>query len=389
MPVKPRIIDFPVIFSLRKRNCDLFGEKMESVLLEKDFLAENLDSSTFYNLLPTDNVVITTDGAKKPVGKLANRLMQVGIEELSINDLDDLAIALINDRSTFREFSDWQALAHKMALQYTELILNEKARELRMKICRINYFIRSLLDENIVVEHSTEWYIQTKGPWDFIILNDQLLWIDSEENNLKIKTEGSTTNYTCGLPTQIDRINETEIGIGSYYSEGGWIYDGKELNETHHSKPILTFFAWNGATYYVDVDGLIVNFEEGAVGPIDLPFSTIHRCRFFEDRLVFFDWSQPKEGYVYYLETKTGESFNLDPVIICNDICFLSGFYYLVDKLQGYVFKYSLDFNLIDKKSGLGHGKGKLYDPIAIRAIDGELQILNWINGKVVNLKGF
>jgi len=191
------------------------------------------------------------------------------------------------------------------------------------------------------------------------------------------------------LPTQIDKLNETKIGIGSCYSKGGWIFDGKDLNEIHHSKPIVTFFMRKGVTYYVNVDGLIVEIGQGAVDWIGLPFSIIHRCRFFENKLIFFDWSQPRKGYIYYLDTRTGECFNSDPVIICNDICFLSGFYYLIDKLQGYIFKYNHNFNLIDKRSGLGHGTGKLYDPISIRAIDGEFQILNWLSGKVVNLKGF
>ena len=121
---------------------------MTRVFSEKDFLAANLDSLSFYNLLPTDHVVIKTDSVKEPANMLAERLIDASTADLLINDLDDLAIALINGCSSFCDFSDWQALADKMAIQYSELISNEKARELRMRLARINYFVRALLDKN-------------------------------------------------------------------------------------------------------------------------------------------------------------------------------------------------------------------------------------------------
>ncbi len=362
---------------------------MVKVILEKDFLAENFDSLTFYDLLPTDDVNISHQGVKEPVSKLASKLIQTNIEDIQIEDLNDLAIGLVNGCPSFNEFTEWQTLADQMAIQYSELLLNENERELRMKLSRVNYFIRALLDENIVVDGVDEWFIQAKGPWDFIKQNGKLMWIDCEESSLKVKSDSGTSSYTCGLPTQIDRLAETEVGIGSHYSNGGWVLNGAGLKEISHSKPIVTFFVWNGATCYLDVDGLIIEVGKGVVGQIDLPFTMIHKCRFFEDKLVFFDWSQPKKGYIYHLDTRIGECLDLDAVIVCNDICFLSDFYYLIDKEQGHLFKYDRKFNLVGKESGLGRGKGKLYDPISIRPVDGELQVLNWFSGKVVSFKGF
>ncbi len=362
---------------------------MSKVILEKDFLAEDFDSLTFYDLLPTDDVKISHQEGKEPVSRLAANLMQTNIKDLKIKDLDDLAIGLINGCNSFNEFSDWHALADKMAIQYSELLLNEEARELRMKLSRINYFIRALLDKNIEVQAVDEWFIQAKGPWDFIRQNGKLFWIDCEESSLKVESTEGTSSYICGLPTQIDRLTGTEIGIGSHYSNGGWLLNGTGLKEISHTKPIVTFFVWKGATCYLDVDGLIFEKDKGVVDKIDLPFTMIHKCRFFEDRLVFFDWSQPKKGYIYHLDTKKGESLDLEAVIVCNDICFHSGFYYLIDKEQGHLFKYDPEFKLIAKESGLGRGKGKLYDPISIRPVDGELQVLNWFSGKVVSFKGF
>jgi len=356
-----------------------------NVLCSKDnFLEKKLDSFVFYNLLPIGGKKVVADNVDEPVSKLAEKLVLMNAKDFLISDLDDLTIGLLNGCPSFKKFPDWDILADKMAIQYSRLILNEEARELRMKSARINYCIRALLDKDIAVSYVTEWSIKSKGPWDFLYYKGQLLWIDCETNNFKVKNGDEIVSYPCGLPTQLDKLNGHGVAVGSTYTKGGWVFDGEKLSEIYHSEPIVTFFLWGDLICCLDIKGQLIDLSGRKIAEIQLPFSMIHKCRFIEDRLLFFDWSKPNKGFVYYLDTGVGESFHLDSVIICNDICFLSGYYYLIDKEQGFVFKYDKDFVLMDKKSGLGYGNGRLYDPISIKVVDGYIQVLNWFSGKVV-----
>ena len=64
--------------------------------------------------------------------------------------------------------------------------------------------------------------------------------------------------------------------------------------------------------------------------------------------------------------TVDNDAPNDNPVYLVNDICLANNFFYIVDKQQGFVFKYDKNFKFISKSLHFGVGKGCLYDPISI-----------------------
>ena len=62
---------------------------------------------------------------------------------------------------------------------------------------------------------------------------------------------------------------------------------------------------------------------------------------------------------------------------------FFSSFY-LIDKMQGHIFKFDYCFNYMDKRMYFGKSPSRLYDPIAIRNVDNKLYVLSWLTGNMV-----
>jgi hypothetical protein len=365
-------------------------DKIVELITRQDFIDKELDSQTFYDLLPSDNIKISPDLVNTTAIEFAERLMESTEENIKESDLDELSIKLMNGCITIKKFPAWKQLADKLAICYSRLLLKEKARKKRMKLTRTNFFIRDLIDSGQTNMPVNEWFLDCKGPWDFLRLEEErFIWIDCEKESLKVRSKNVVRSYDCGLPTQIDYLSPAKVGLGSHYTNGGWILDGETLIKIKHHCPIVSFFNFQDSVCYLDIKGFISKQDGSVIGQIDADFSLIHRCRQRGNTLVFFDWSKPRSAFVYQLNDCSLKVFELDQVIICNDICFVGNFYYLIDKEQGYIFKFNEDFSYVSKILGLGKGEGRLYDPISIRCKNDELQVLNWFSGKVVETKIF
>lgn len=360
----------------------------EPLLRPADVTAE-ADSFHFYGLLPGDPYELSADWPSLDLGAEA-RSAQRDLADTAA--LDRVTLALLAHRAApLPDGLDWQGLADACTRSYARQLQPDGRRALRMRLGRVNFMLRALLDLERADDAAilTERRLEQRFPWDWLPLPEGELVAASQELNLHYMRAGQTpVAMRLGLPTQLDALADGRVAIGSCYSDGWQAWGGKAPEVFTRPRPVVLVFEQDGERYELDADGAVRrsgNTEMWA----QMPLRAVWRARRLGSRVVAADWGEAGSLAVLDLDTWRCGKIGTGPVLITNDICELDGRYYLIDKMQGRVFAFDLDFSPLGARMHFGKGYGKLYDPISIRVHQGNLHVLSWITSSLVTIRPF
>lgn len=362
-----------------------------------------LDSKLFYDYLPSDqnnspseNGVSFDELAKS----LQNIEKTVAPNEVNIDDLivSISGITIFFDNTRLESLVvDWDHILEKLGRYYSLILLSEADRKLRMYIQKLVFFVNSYISKNMTVDTECvlkKLQLQHVWDWYYCDLEDAEYCIVSTNNvaeNFIKKIDGvAPVKLHAGLPTQIDRIKPSVLHIGSSYSDGGFVYDASENFATHYDEnsPVILKLIYRGEYLVVYNNGTIQKGDTVHTFP---SLTNISKARAFNDKLILSDWSLPGKILFLDLATFQVELIDVAPIIIANDFLYEEALdcYYMIDKEQGSVFKFSSSFNYEGKRLSFGRGVGRLYDPISIRKYKNKLAILSWVNGEINIMEPF
>lgn len=356
-----------------------------------DLLSPAESSFDFYSLLPSDAVALSLEWPKLALKAIGERLELSGaVEAGDANALDALTLALMaHGASVLPEGPDWNALARRLSHLYARNLKSDGVRGLRMKAARANYFLRDLIDfgrletDGVLSERR---YAQG-FVWDWLPWQDGEILADSGDKNVVYnQVDGSRQALRLGLPTQIDCLQAGRLAVTSCYSDGWFSWSpgaGAMLHE--HNRPVVLAFDFGEESFFLDRDGIL--YRAGQSLPVvKIPVDAVWRARLVGSTVFVSDWSTP--GYLTMLEMEGLRVSQVDcaPVLLTNDICMVGDTYYVIDKMQGRVFAFDTNFSLRSARLSFGKGRGRLYDPITLRAHDGKLFVLSWLTGALASI---
>lgn len=364
------------------------------VLHPADVTAAPADSFRFYGLLPSDAYALASDWPKgdlRQMAALAQGQLQRRIAEPQA--LDQLTLGLLAHRAApLPDGLDWLALADACARGYADQLRPEGQRNLRMRLMRLNFMLRDMLDQGRSDDAQMvgERRFEQGFVWDWLPLADGQVIADSRQENLHhLEACAPQSSQRLGLPTQIDPLNDGQVAVESCYSDGWFAWSTNAPAQFFpRPRPIVLVFEQDGERFELDADGAVRCGEEAAIR-LQLPVRSVWCARRVGERVVVSDWSEAGCLVVLDLLSWRAERFASGPVLLTNDIAEIGGRYYLVDKMQGRVFAFDQDFSPLGARMNFGKGPGKLYDPIAIRAHQGHLHVLSWITGALVTIRPF
>lgn len=364
------------------------------VLHPADVTAAPADSFRFYGLLPSDTYDLAADwpiADLRQMAALAQGQLQRRIVEPQT--LDHLALALLAHRlAPLPDGLDWLALADACAHGYAEQLRPEGQRSLRMRLMRLNFMLRDLLDCGCPddAEIVTERRFEQGFVWDWLPLANGQVIADSRQQNVHhLEICAPQVPQRLGLPTQIDALSDGRVAVESCYSDGWFAWSPNASAQFFpRQRPIVLVFEQDGERFELDADGAVRRGDEAAIR-VQLPIRHVWCARRVGELVVASDWSEAGWLVVLNLQTWRAERISSGPVLLTNDICEMDGCYYLIDKMQGRVFAFDRDFSPLGARLRFGKGPGRLYDPIAIRAYQGHLHVLSWITGALATIRPF
>lgn len=272
----------------------------------------------------------------------------------------------------------------------------KNSKSIRKSAQRLNFFIQYGLyqnksNHNDIVNHKK---LKQQFCWDYVKLENLnglkgecYISSEKEKNFHFLNSNKEISSFKVGLPTQLDISLNNVLYIGSCYSQGFWSWDGNSLKYNNHEFPVLLFCQNKDQDFYFfNAKGeLFKNNHKVFKSPIKYP----GKARYFKNKIYITDWLRSGFIYCLNLETIKGNWIPLSGVYLVNDICLANNFFYIVDKQQGFVFKYDKNFKFISKSLHFGVGKGCLYDPISIRLYNETLIITSWITGEYNQINVF
>lgn len=353
------------------------------------FLSRPLDPLRYYNFLPSDGLRIEGANASTSPYGLGERLLTARPDGHVIPLMDDLAISLINEFDSLAGDASWRPLADRMAEWYAQTLRSGGSKPVRMRAQLLNFFLRDVLDAGKPTGEVEYERLEALCPWDFLRLPDEDIWLTSDpENVIRRRRYGTEVRLRCGLPTRMDPLPDLRIGIHSLYSDGGWLLDGDQTLEVKHDSPIVLFFLRAGRLQFIDFRTRVFDAETGnqVAGPL---LEQAHFARLIGERIFLIDCCQI--GTLHEVDGGSLEisSYDIHPVLICNDLCRVGDRFYLIDKEQGSVFSFDERFRFLERRLTFGRAPGRLWDPAAIRNVEGQLQVLNWFTSSIVTLNPF
>jgi len=356
---------------------------------QSTFLTKELNSHTFFEDLPSDGFHISGVTIDKITceGKITE-LLNSDFDAIQEHTLNELLIGLANNFSVMRPSDRLHRLANHLSLSYARLLKGKQKRSLRMKLQKCNFYLRDLLDRDRVPEFLGEKHLGVTSPWDWLVIPQGEILITSDDENVHVNQAGKTYKTKCGLPSQVDLLGDGRISIGSIFSNGGYLLEEGRFQFVEHNAPIVLFFLLKKDLCFLDYHGGIFS-EHDRKKLIALDLFEVSRVRQLQDQLYMFDWTEPHAVLVFNLKTQCQRKIFLENILLGNDICEADRCMYLLDKQQGYVFKFDFNFTLSERRLSFGKAPGRLYDPIAVRVYDGKLHILNWISHKFVYVNAF
>lgn len=357
---------------------------------QKAFLSRALDPLHYYNFLPSDQLRITGDVPSQTALELARQLLGREPDDALNSHLDALSIKLINEFDTLPKDEVWHQLADQMAHWYAQTLRPSGSKTVRMRSQLVNFFLRDVLEFN--ANDDTEVEVSTLPalcPWDFLRLDDRDIWLTSDnENVVQHYHNGLIKRSRCGLPTRMDLLPDGRVSIHSLYSPGSWLLEGSEETHLEHDTPIILVFNYKERYYFIDFRGYIYDMETRK-RKTELLLEQIHFARLCEGRVFLIDCCRVGKIFELILEDFSLCEHDISPIIICNDLCWIEDKFYLIDKEQGSVFAFTEHFEYKEKKLHFGRGRGRLWDPAAIRSVGDEIQVLNWFTNTIISFKPF
>ncbi len=353
-----------------------------------------LDVVAFYGLLPTDGWKAANGDAISRSECLVQMHRFAAMDMLQADGdlLDDVIFHLLTQHEPFTDKLLLQETARRACYAFAALLAGEKPnRSLRMRLVQLNFCLRNLLDAGIAMPATEDADLPYRAPWDFLPMPSGAVWITSDEQNVIIENPESRQLFRLGLPSQVDLLEDGRISIGSLYSNGAWLWDGSSPLLIAHQRPVVLCWQQNDILYGIDNRGSVLKLPAGVDAPREtiIKVGEVSKCRRIGNTLYIFDWTVPHQLILLDLDNFRERRITLPEVMLVNDIAATDTHFYLIDKLQGHIFKYDKQFTFIEKRLGLGKGPGQLYDPIALRQRNGRLQVMNWLTSRMVTLPVF
>lgn len=356
----------------------------------QDFINLELNPLTWYDHLPGEgNCIVGLPYSENP-GGLAEELF--GEDSFTIEKIDLLSASLLNTENIQGCENIFEKLSFKLSRLMSENLTASGSRILRMKSQRLVYYIQALLDRDknppgidLVLEES---FCAGMKPWDYLKISNQTWWISSGSPNIHFSNTFEDKFLTLDLPTQIDSLNSNEIVFGSIYTPGATIFKNGQFGHFSHDKPVVTVFDHDGSRYFLDhFSGISKVGEKNKI--LQVPCAQTHFSRYFAPYLYLMD--NGDFGHITRVDMRSlvSERISVLPVQVCNDMALHNDCFFLIDKQQGSVFKFSSDWKYQSRALKFGKDFGCLQDPVSIRAIDGELLIVSWLTAKLTRMKTF
>ncbi len=353
----------------------------------KDLLNPELDSSGFYDVLPTDRVEIDDEKVEAiSWAPLFSKLSNSSFREWALEDLKNLTLLLMSSKVAHVSPENISDLARHFSLEYIKT-LKEKTSEKskKMFVQRLNFFLRALLDKDAIPPYESQCeYLTYKYPWDWIKRGDETIFIVSEEKNvIHLKSNALQRSLRLGLPTQVDEVDGNWFSVGSQFSNGAFLLGHEEVQHLPHDNPVPLAFIFKDELHFLDIKGNLHSKNSGKIMGLDL--ANVSRVRKYGSHLIIMDWTHPFSLHIFELEANRLSSVSFEEVFIPNDVFMYQGDYFIIDKQQGYLFQFNARFELKKRLLSFGRGPGKLFDPAAIRLSQDNqfLEILNWVPSSV------
>jgi hypothetical protein len=354
-----------------------------------EFFSKVNDPLTYYNCLPSDGILVEHSGSGN-IDESIDYVLSSQLQNLKVEEIDNLLVLLNNNFEKLYNYRLLINLGKVVSIWYSSLLKDgKKNRPLRMKLQLLNFYIRDILDKDKEIDYLYEEILENQSPWDKLETGLGQCTITSDSVNFHAQAgDGALQTWRCGLPSQLDEIIDGKISIGSIFSNGGWVYDWKAPLKIEHDRPIVIFFSIVQRTFFLDVIGKIYCLENLAL-KAKINLNEASKCRLIDNILFIFDWTVPNTIISYDIDLAQQKVIYIEEILIGNDICKYLESYYVIDKQQGYIFKFNLKFELIEKKLCFGKSEGRLFDPISIRIVNNRLQIVSWITNKVIYIDLF
>ena len=337
-----------------------------------------------YNLILNNKLKVPQDYSIKDIYKITDKILNLNYDDSNLEiQLEYLFIELIRNKDL--PLSDeicWELICEKCALVYSKNLNKKSARSIRMKAIRNNFLIREQKEKynkknlNKIKYEEIGLFV-----WDCKKISEYRVFATSDRENLKVVHKKKVEKkFKAGLPTQIDTLSSGDLTIGSAYSKGVYFYKKNgALNLNHFSMPIITTFKYDQDFFYLSKDGVLFKNQEPFYNFNNFT-NTVWKARFIMPYLFVIDWSLDKCLLRFNIENSKIEIIKLPEIFIPNDICRHNKTYYVIDKMQGYIFSYDELFRFKKKNLNFGKDPGKLYDPISINLENGKLCIISWLN---------
>lgn len=363
---------------------------LRSIISFESFINQERDSLSWYDRLPLDGVSVAPLPGLYSIVQLRERLL--ASYQPDCCDLELLAAHLLGANELPLPHDPWRKLTAKLSYWMAQELTYNGNRLLRMQLQRLVYYIETLIadaphlrDLDLIVEEHT--HLSAK-PWDWLHLKDSTWWIASGSPSI-FRTIGDTRQcWNLPLPTQLDVLSDTCLSVGSIYSAGAYLFESGQFKKLVHPKPVLVVFEHKQMRFFLDHDGSLWR-DQPREWIMRLPCRQIHFARYWEGRLYCMDNSAYGSITVLDLGMLSASRRATLPVRVCNDIGFGSDGYFLIDKQQGSIYKFDLDFVFQDQALSFGRGYGRLLDPVSIHVDIDSIAVTSWLDDKVTILRYF
>ena len=147
-------------------------------------------------------------------------------------------------------------------------------------------------------------------------------------------------------------------------------------------------FESNGNEYFLDIDGGVFT-KSGHTKILQLPVCIAWRARCLSEKVFVSDLGSAQSIISLDLNSWEISIVDTSPVLLMNDICVFDDTYYMIDKMQGKVFKFDMNFNFLEPRLNFGFKPGFTSDPISICIKDDQIHILSWLSDRISVLDRF
>lgn len=348
----------------------------------------SLDPKEFYKVLPSQGIYYDTTVTSEDVVDLINRFQDEDSSLIDIPFMDSLLESLLKlgEREEVKKVAS--DTAHKASAMYSNLLSGSKSRrEFRMRLQLLNYFLQDFLsnDQGSEVDFH-ELSLIRDCPWDQIQFNGSHFYLFSGEGGLHNVSDNCS--YEVGKATQLDYIDKRAVSVGSIFSTGAYVLYEDRLEYIEHNEPIVLLFKVKSDTFFIDYRGGIFLLD-GRNKLYQLEVGEVSKVRYIEGKLYIFDWSDIYNLHVFDICSGERSIVDLKLVMLGNDIAKVFDYFYIVDKQQGFIFKFDESFNFISKSLQFGVKDGCLYDPISINVKKDKLSVISWVTSRQTDISIF